>query len=290
VISVRGSLVALLGGWRGDRLFLSRGGGPFEPLADLGWDEPNQTTPQRRILLVDDACFVLEPEGEGAAKLDGTVRVRRFDLEGRETGREEGADEASDPWSADWCHFHAYRASGGPLRLWLRAIVPESGRAIAWHGPVEAGDLPLPHSCSGVPLRADDHLHLAIRESGLLVLGPEGGHLHRGAATTPTRIANRGVAAAGIVGGSGGVWIEGRWHPLAGPPPIGGARPPLVPLVAGCGEGGVALLRRHGGELGVIDGPPAKLPAGRYFGLVRLPEGLFAVAEGDSPRLVAAVL
>jgi len=39
-------------------------------------------------------------------------------------------------------------------------------------------------------------------------------------------------------------------------------------------------------DLPVLDGPPARLPPGRYSDLVDLPGGLFALAEDDPPRLV----
>ena len=91
MIAVAGSVIAHLGGPYGDRLSLSRDGGPFTLLAELGWDAAAQTTPQRRLLLMGEALFVLEPVS--GPLLGPPLRVRRFDLDGTEAGREEGPGE-----------------------------------------------------------------------------------------------------------------------------------------------------------------------------------------------------
>ena len=87
-----GPVVAHLGGWRGDRLFVARDGAELRPVAELGWDPHTQTTPQRRLHVTAEAIFVLEP-ADGPLLLP-PLRVRRLDFDGRETGREEGADES----------------------------------------------------------------------------------------------------------------------------------------------------------------------------------------------------
>ena len=292
MISVCGSQVALLGGWRGDRLWLAHSGGAFELLAELGWDETAQTTPQRRIRLTPEACFVLEP-GEGAGPmLNGKVRARRFDFDGQETGREEATDDVADPWIIEWLHFLAVPILESESRYWIRfsGVDPESGRACSWSGEADTGIAARGIVCDGVPLLVGDTLWLPMIRRGLLALRRDGGTLGEGQASRAIRIGARGACAAGIRDGVSGVWMDGAWHPLPGEAPFLGSQAPLSPLVATHGDGGVALLRARGGALGVIDGAAARLPEGLYSALVSLPEGLFGVTEGDSPRLVAAVL
>ena len=95
MISVWGSCVAHLGGDRGDRLFFSRDGGPFEVVADLGWDASAQVSPQRRILLCAQGLFVLE--GAASLLMEPPLRVRRFDPDsGEEADSIEGPGEEGD--------------------------------------------------------------------------------------------------------------------------------------------------------------------------------------------------
>ena len=89
MIAVSEGSVACLGGWRGDLLATNRNG-PLEPVAELGWDANAQTTPQRRLVLHGGHVFVLEPSS--GVLLVPPLRVRRFDLSGRELAREEGGD------------------------------------------------------------------------------------------------------------------------------------------------------------------------------------------------------
>ncbi|MHC4817467.1 MAG: hypothetical protein ACYTF8_05400, partial [Planctomycetota bacterium] len=111
MIAACGPVVAHLGGWRGDHLFVARDGGELRAAAELGWDAHTQTTPQRRLRVTLEEIFVLEPAS--GPLLVPPLLVRRFDFEGRETGREEGAD-VSD--AAD-LYFLAERTGRGPVRL-----------------------------------------------------------------------------------------------------------------------------------------------------------------------------
>jgi hypothetical protein len=275
VIVTSGSQVAHLGGWRGDLLRLSRDGGPFELLKDLGWDANRQTTPQRRLLLLEREILVLEPAA--GALLAPPLRVRRFDLlSGEETGREEGEGEAGE---AD-LYFFAERTESG-VRVRRFGIDSESGAPLRWEGAIDTPFLQRTNRVSGIPARSAGVYWYPFRFEGL-----QGGeHILIGDPGVPSEV--RGTLVCPCTAeGRAGTWIDGRWQALRGRRLFPPGRPSHSVTAAPWGEQGLVFLRREGGELPVLEGPPARLPAGLYTGLADLPGGVHALAEGEPPRLV----
>jgi hypothetical protein len=134
---------------------------------------------------------------------------------------------------------------------------------------------------SGTPLRTGAVWWYPVRMEGLFRV--EGG------ATRPLRGEPGGVflvRGKATCAGARGVWVDGAWRRFPGGRLRPAWRPPLGTSVAPLGDRGLVGLRAAGGELPVLDGPPARLPPGRYSDLVDLPEGLFALADDDPPRLV----
>lgn len=270
--------VACLGGWRGDGLFVSRGGRGLERVAELGWDAATQTTPQRRLLLREADLFVLEPV-EGFL-LRPPLRVRRFDLAGLELQREEGGDRGLATLA-----YHA-RAEGGRSRVTRCGVDPSTGRPT-----IDEEDLPvdLPGGrpeCSGIPALVAGAFHYPVRMRGVF----RGGECLFEADPAIPQVLHGELVCAGNRHGSPGVWARGSWHRLDGTRLFPDWRAPLGPLVAHCGHG-VLVLRREGGDLPGIDAPSARLPAGIYSALVQLEGRVWAVAEATSgPTLVQVAL
>jgi hypothetical protein len=275
VIAVAGDAVACLGGWRGDGLFVSRSLGPLSRVADLGWDAREQVTPQRRLEIARGELFVLEPV-HGYLLLP-PLRVRRFDLAGRELGREEGEGVRG----AALLSFHARRLGGDRSRVTRCGIDPASGRPTVEEEEV-AADLPgrLPET-SGIPLFANGVFHYPVRMRGLF-RGPE--QLFRGDPGL-AQVVRGEVVCAGNRRGRPGILRSGEWSPLPGPRLFPPWRAPLGPLVAPHGEG-LLVLRREGSALPALDAPPASLPPSIYSALFPLSGRLFAIEEGEIPRLV----
>lgn len=273
MIAVHGATVVHLGGPRGDRLSLGREGEPVRKIADLGWDARTQTTPQRRFRLEAESVLVLEPV-RGPLLLP-PLRVRRFDLQGRETDVQEGAD----PGDPD-LHFHAERDGRGALRVRRCGIDPRDGRPLLWEGtlPVDLATRP----ASGTPLRRDGTWWYPVREVGVVRVGPEGVTVLRGAAgRSAEEVRGRAVCPA-----RKGAWVDGAWRPVRGGPLFPPWRFPPGGVAAAAPDGGIALLRREGGTVPVLDGAPGRLPPGLYGGLALLGARLHATAELGPLRLV----
>jgi len=284
VITAHGTLIAHLGGPRGDRLSIASGDGQLEPRTSLGWIDRAQGTPQRRLWTDGGQVWVLEP-AEGL-RLGGDVRLRRFDAAGSElpSGGEtipEGGTGAPLAFVAT-----ALDAAGRSARLVRYGIDPGRGVATRVEQTVAARGWSWPRRSSGIPVRSGDVWWYPVRDRGLVRVDAGGARLFRGVAGTPCRVGGS-VAVPGYRGRRGGVWIEGAWRALGALRPFAPGRPPLAPLVAPHGSGGLAVLPREGGPLGVLDAPPLRLPPGIYGGLVRVGARLLAVEEHDPPRLVA---
>jgi len=274
VIAVLGDTVACLGGWRGDGLFVSRGGTPLARVAELGWDGAKQVTPQRRLLLRDGDLLVLEPVS--GHLLLPPLRVRRFGYDGKELGAEEGADAGPALLS-----FHA-RTVGGRSRVTRCGIDPAAGRPTVEEEEIAAdlsGQLP---DCSGIPLLHAGVFHYPVRGRGLF-RGAE--RLFEGDPGTAQAI-DGDVSCAGHRGREPGVWAGGSWHRLEGPRLFPAWRAPLGPLVAPVG-GSLLVLRREGGTLPGLRGARGRLPPGIYGALFLLGGRPWALREGETPRLVA---
>jgi hypothetical protein len=273
VIAVHGDTVACLGGWRGDGLFVSRGGRPLRRVAGLGWDAAAQTTPQRRLLLREADLFVLEPV-RGFLLLP-PLRARRFDLEGRELGSEEGAE----PGPASLA-YHA-RVAGGRSQVTRCGVDLLRGRPTV---EVEEVPVALPGGrpeCSGTPLVLAGAHYYPVRMRGLF-RGAE--QIFEGDPGVPQTF--RGdLVCAGNRRGEPGLLAGKTWHRLPGPRLFPDWRAPLGPLVAPLGDGFV-VLRREGGELPSLRGPRTQLPEGIYSALVPLEGRLWALREADPPSLV----
>jgi hypothetical protein len=281
VITACGPVVAHLGGWRGDQLFVAEDGGELRPVAELGWDAHSQTTPQRRLRVTAEAIFVLEPTS--GPLLVPPLRVRRFDRSGRETGREEGA-EASD--AAD-LYFLAERGTSG-IRLRRAGLDAATGRPLFWEGTLEVELMHSEPYCSGVPLATRGAWWYPVREEGLVRVGP-GGHcevLPGQPAPVVEAVGDRAVCV-GTLRGRPGAWVDGTWHALAGRPRFPAYRFPRLGIaVAGAGSD-IVVLRRDGGDLPVLGGGRARLArdGAPYTGLVAVPGALLALTETGEPRL-----
>jgi hypothetical protein len=267
VIAVEGATVACLGGWRSDLLVTNRNG-PLAPVAELGWDVRTQTTPQRRLLLHDGHVLVLEPV-EGCLLLP-PLRVRRFDLLGRELQREEGGERGPAHLS-----FHAKGT-----RVTRCGIDPSTGRPTVEEEDV-ALDLGRQKERTGVPLAHGGAIHYPVRMSGLFRGGER---LFRGDPAVPQVVLGE-VACAANRRGRPGLWWKGAWRPLPGRRLFPDWRAPFGPQVAALGQG-LVVLRREGGPLPGLGAPPARLPEGIFSALLDIQGRLMALEEGPVPRLV----
>lgn len=281
MITAGGPVVAHLGGWRGDRLFVAPDGGALAPVAELGWDAHTQTTPQRRLRVVADEILVLEPVS--GALLVPPLRVRRFDLEGRETGREEGADESG---AAD-LYFLAERAGPGPVRVRRAGLDPATGRPLFWEGALEVDLMRDEPYCSGVPLATGDAWWYPVREEGLVRVGPGGVEVYPGRPAPLVEAVGGRAVCVGTRGGGPGAWVDGTWHAFAGAPLFPPYRFPRLGIAGPGGGSDIVVLRRDGGDLPVVGAGRARLAEGGapYTGLVAVPGKLLALAEADGPRL-----
>jgi hypothetical protein len=280
VIAHSGRHLVYLGGWRGDRLFVSLDLGPLEPVVDLGWDARAQTTPQRRIAIEGESLFVLEPR-EGA-NLDAPCRVRRFDLSrGVEV---ESREDAVEGEARDF--FAMERREGGGGRVLRVGIDRRSGRPEIFEGPVpDLGQFRKHAFLTGTPLPSRGVSWYPIRGVGLLRVGGGGDALFPSDPAPVQEIHGKAVAVA-LRRGRPGLFVDGVWRPFPR-----GTRPPWPPFRAPFNpvvpyRTGIAVVSRHGGPLPVLDAPPMSLPPGLYAGIVATPLGPLAVAEGDPPRLV----
>lgn len=274
MIAVLGDTVACLGGWRGDGLFVSRGGRPLGKVADLGWDDATQTTPQRRLLLRDEDLFVLEPV-QGFLLLP-PLRARRFSLDGRELAREEGADRGPALLA-----YHG-RAAGGRSHVTRCGVDPATGRPTVEEEDLAASLLGERTECSGVPLLVAGAVHYPVRMRGLF-RGAE--RIFEGDPAVPQAVGGE-LLCAGNRSGEPGVWWGGSWQRLPGPRLFPDWRAPLGPLAAPFG-GGLLVLRREGGDLPSLGGPlRTRLPEGIYSALILLGGRPWALHEADVPTLV----
>jgi hypothetical protein len=275
VIAALGDAVACLGGWRGDRLFVATRGGALTPVTELGWDAHAQATPQRRLLLVPGQILVLEPVA--GALLLPPLRVRRLDLLGNEISREEGEGVRGPAH----LYFHARRAGRGRTHVTRCGIDAATGKPTVEEEEI-AADLPRTRAeCSGTPLLARGEAYYPVRGRGLF----RGAELcFRGDPASPQLVGDR-VICAGNRGRRPGLYVDGRWHALPGPRLFPHWRAPLGPFVAPAGQG-LAVLRRGGGPLPVLDAPPLRLPPGSYSGLLEWNGRLLALADGETPSLV----
>jgi hypothetical protein len=286
VIAACGAVVAHLGGWRGDQLFVARDEEELRPVAELGWDPQRQATPQRRLRVTANEIFVLEPAA--GPLLVPPLRVRRFSFDGRETGREEGADESD---SAD-LYFLAERTGPGPVRVRRAGLDPATGRPLFREGTLEVDLMHHERYCSGVPLAMGGAWWYPVREEGLVRAGPAGVEVARGhPAPLVERVGERAVCA-GTRRGRPGAWVDGAWHAVAGRPLFPSYRFPRLGLAAAGRGTDIVLLRRDGGALPVLGTGSARLDPGGapYTGLVAVPAGLRALAEAGGPRLVPVEL
>ena len=269
MIAVSGDALACLGGWRGDSLVTNRSG-VLAPVAELGWDATTQTTPQRRLLLHDGHVFVLEPVS--GYRLLPPLRVRRFDLEGRELGREEGGDRGPSHLSFHARGSHVTRCGIDPATG--RPTVEEED--VGTHLP--PGRL---KECSGLPLFALGAVHYPVRMRGLF----RGGERLFAGDPAPPQLVHGEVLCAANRRGRPGLWRSGAWHALKGERLFPDWRAPFGPLVAPLGEG-LVVLRREGGLLPGLGAPPARLPAGIYSAILEVQGRLVAVEEGGTQRLL----
>lgn len=281
MIAAGGPVVAHLGGWRGDRLFVASDGGELRPVAELGWDAHTQTTPQRRLRVVSGEIFVLEPQA--GALLVPPLRVRRFDLDGRETGREQRVDESE---AAD-LYFLAEREGPGPVRVRRAGLDPETGRPLFWQGLLDVDLMRDEPYCSGVPLATGNAWWYPLREEGLVRVGPGGVGVFAGRPAPLVEAVGDRAVCVGTRRGRPGAWVDGTWHALEGPPLFPAYRfPRLGMAVPGAGSD-IVMLRRDGGDLPVLGAGRARLDRGGapYTGLVAVPGKLLALAETGGPRL-----
>jgi len=281
VIVAGGQVVAHLGGWRGDQLFVAPDGAELRPVAELGWDAHTQTTPQRRLRVTAQEIFILEPLA--GPLLVPPLRVRRFDFLGREIGREEGAD-ASD--AAD-LYFLAERTGPGPVRLRRAGLDPATGRPLFWEGALDLDLMRDEPYCSGVPFAADGAVWYPVREEGLVRVGPGGVEVFSGQPAPLVEGVSGRAVCLGARRGRPGAWVDGSWREVPGGRLFPSYRFPRLGLaVAGRGSD-IVLLRRDGGDLPVLGTGRARLaPDGApYTGLVTVPGALLALAETGGPRL-----
>jgi hypothetical protein len=256
MIVVRGSNVAHLGGPYGDQLSLSRAGGPFEPLVELGWDRAVQSTPQRRVLLCDDALFVLEPR-EGVFLLP-PFRARRFGLDGTPQGEREDEIETE----CDLCFFT--ERDGDTVSIHHGGVDPETGRPQRFTRTVETDFARRNEGRQwGAPLRHGDTWWYPILSEGLLRVAPDGVCVDRT-----------------------GIWIDGAWQRLPGPPLYPPHNRPLTAMAAPLPGGRIVVLRPAGGPQPVVGGADARLPAGHYDGLVARDGEVRAVGLKNGPHWV----
>jgi hypothetical protein len=165
--------------------------------------------------------------------------------------------------------------------VWRFGIDPESGRPLRWEGELDTPFLKRTDRVSGIPARSGGVCWYPFRLEGL-----QGGErVFRGDPGVPSEVRGTLVCPCTAEGGPG-AWIGGRWQALPGRRLFPPGRPPHSVTAAPWGENGLVFLRREGGELPVLEGPPARLPAGLYTGLADLPGGVCALAEGDPPQLV----
>jgi hypothetical protein len=274
MIVVRGSVVAHLGGPYGDRLSLSRDGGPFELLVELGWDQTVQSTPQRRVLLTDDAVFVLEPQG--GMFLRPPFRARRFDLGGAPAGESEDEVEVE----CDLCFFT--ERDGDTVRIHHGGVDPESGRPQRFTRTVRT-DLVVRNEGRqwGAPLVRGEVWWYPILSEGLLRVAPEGVTGWPGDPGPVELLGERVVCVDRT-----GIWIEGDWSRLPGPPLYPPHNRPLTAMAVALPGDRILVLRPTGGPQPVVGGSPARLPAGHYDGLVATEGEIRAVALKNGPHWV----
>jgi len=274
VIATCGVVVAHLGGPRGDRLSLSLGGGPFEPVADLGWSEARQCAPQRRLLLTPDALFVLEPKER--IFLTPPFRARRFTHAGEEQPASE--DEIEGPGALI---YSATRSRpDGAVRFVHGGIDIETGRPQRWERVLHTPLVVRNDGRSWGSVFAHEHAGhtdwwYPIRSEGLV-------RERQGALRTWTcdpgpmsEVSGRAVCVA-----REGVIVDGEWIMRDRPyfPPWNG---PLTALAAEAPDGSLVVLHQEHGPR------PGRVPPGWYTALARVGDVLYAIEEkSGSPRLV----
>lgn len=273
MIATCGPVIAHLGGPRGDRLSLSRDAAPFEPVADLGWSEARQTTPQRRLLLTPDALFVLEPRE--TVFLTPPFRARRFTHDGLE--RPASEEQVEGPGAL----IYSAVRQGQEVRFVHGGVDVETGRPQRWERVLET---PLVvhndgHSWGSVfrhGRSGETDWWYPIRSEGL-IRERQGGLRHWTCDPGPmSEVRGQAVCVA-----REGVLVDGEWVLRDGPyfSPWNG---PLTALAAEAPDGGLVVLHQERGAR------PGRLPPGRYTALARVGEVVYAIEErSGAPKLVA---
>jgi len=279
------AFVAYLGGPLGETLYFAREGGAFEAVASFGLDEETQVAPQRRLLLAGDDLFVLEP-AEGVVFDEGPLRVRRFDRAGRPTGEVEGPGEEGRAQLA----AHSYQAGeGAPWIVECYGVDPERFVPLRWRRELETRWTKRPWSRRGSPVWSGDRLFFPLHNKALLEFSGENRREHRLKPGLVQRLRDR-VLAVGHRDSGCEAWIDGTLRKLPGPPLWPHLREYRGPAALERPDGGLVFLRAEGGVLPGLDGPPGRLPAGLYDGLIALAGGAYGIEIAKGPRLVRAEL
>jgi len=279
------SFVAYLGGPYGDTLYLSRDAGPFEAVRSFGIEAQEQATRQRRLLLAGDALFVLEP-ADGVLFGDGPLRVRRFDRAGHEGGEVVGPGEEG---RAQLAARSQQDGAGAPWVLECYGVDPERGVPLRWRRELAPRWTKRPWSRRGSPVWRGDAVYVPVHNVCLMVFA---GETRREFPIKPgvlQRVGER-VLMAGFRHGGAEVFLDGEIHALEGPPLWPHLREYCGPAAVERPDGSLVFLRADGGLLPGLFGPPGRLPAGLYDGIVRLAGGVFGIEIANGPRLVRAEL
>jgi len=232
--------------------------------------------------LKGESLFVLEPVK--GPELLPPLRVRRFDLEGREVDQEEGSGEEG---TADLV-FRVDPIEAGRLRLRRFGVDPGSGRPTAWEGELAYRMRGRQRPFTGSPIEVEGTWWYPLRDEAWVRVDREGVTAWPGEPAGGPSLVHGEPTCAGVVRRRTGVWVAGRWHGLSGSRlfPRGAGNEPLGRTVAAWGKRGIVVLLGGGGRLPVLEGPPAYLDPGPYSDFAAVGKGLFAVREGSPPRLV----
>ncbi|MHC4952502.1 MAG: hypothetical protein ACYTGZ_01320 [Planctomycetota bacterium] len=277
-------LVAHVGGPSGATLSIAEPGGSFRAVAEFGLVKKAQAAAQRRLLLTAEHLFVLEP-AEGVFFVD-EMRVRRFDRAGRELDQVVGRGAEG---RAQLAYLAAQEDAGAPLRLSLFGVDPATGQPL--HAERELPPLfgQRPWRRRQIPLWKGDDLYVPMRRTSLFRFRGDTHERWPMSCGRAMLLGDRVVCVA-TRSAAPGVWIDGTWRDLPGGRTYKHGMEFSGDPAAAHPSGGLILLHADGGQLPVLDGPPATLPPGLYSGLVGGPGGPHAVEESGPPRLVAVEL